>query len=218
MILNLNRLLTSQDPQTISSSWVLKHAPHCYRFICKYVRTVWGAVDWDRVTRALNPRFQRKWMPRRIKHSSAPYRNPAEVQLVLEKYREQLYVFLAPQNAADRHFRDVISIALVRMAQHGNRSAKQELMKLVGFTVDDWMEGYRFLSRWRGHEAEVRANLERCIRRYRYTGSFLTYVYRTLTCAARGIRPIQAYSLDEPISDGSIKRSDKIWHQNSWRS
>lgn len=210
IIQNLNELPTSQVPQTFSSSWVLKHAPHCYRFIRKNVRTVWGAVDWDRVTGALKPRFQSRWEPRRIRRSSASYRNPAEVQRVLKKYRTKLYVFLAPQNAADRHCRDVISITLVRLAQYGNRSAKEEVMNLVGFTVDDWMDGYRVLSRWRGREAEVRANLERCIRRYRYTGSFLTYVFRTLTCAARGIRPIHAYSLDEPTFDGSVKRGDKI--------
>lgn len=128
-----------------------------------------------------------------------------EVQLVLEKYRSKLYVFLAPQNAADRNFRDVISIALVRLAQYGNRSAKQEVLKLVGFTVDDWTDGYRFLSRWQGHKAELRVILERCIRRYRYTGSFLTYVFRTLTCAGRGIRPIRAYSLDELTFGGSVK-------------
>jgi hypothetical protein len=205
MIQNLDELLARQEPRTFSSSWILKHAPHCYRFIRKYVRTDWGAVDWDRVTHALKPRFQSRWVPQRIRHSSAPYRNHAEVHLVLEKYRPKLYVFLAPQDAADRHFRDLISIALVRLAQCGNISAKQEIMKLVGYTIEDWMEGYRFLSRWRGREAEVRANLERCIRRYRYTGSFLTYVRRTLICAARGIRPTQVYSLNEPLFDGYVK-------------
>ncbi len=210
MILELNGLLTSEEPQTFSSSWVQKHAPHCYRYIRKNVRTVWGSIDWDRVTHALNPKFQHRWIPRRIRHSSAPYRNPAQVRRVLEKYRAQLYVFLAPQNVSDLHCRDVISITLVRLAQYGNRTAKQEIMKLVGYTIDNWMDGHRYLSRWQGHETEVRTNLERCIRRYRYTGSFLTYVYRTLACAARGIRPIQAYTLDEPIFDGSVKRSYKI--------
>ncbi len=210
MIQNLNEVLTSQEPQTFSSSWILQHAPHCYRFIRRYVRTDWGAVDWDRVTNALKPRFQRRWVPQRIRHSSAPYRNDAEVHQVLKKYRAKLYVFLSPQNATDRHFRDLISIALVRLAQYGNISAKQEIMKLFGFTVEEWMEGFRYLSRWRGHESEVRANLERCIRRYRYTGSFVTYVYRTLVCAARGIWPIQTYSFDEPIFDGLINRDNRF--------
>ena len=203
MIATLNKLLFSENPETFNSSYILKRAPRCYRFIRKNIRTVLGAVDWDRVTRALERRFQRRWAPRRIRHSSAPYRNHAEVRRVLEKYRAKLYVFLAPQDLADRCFRDTISITLVRLAQYGNRSAEQEVIKLVGYTVDDWMDGYNFLSRWRGHEVAVRTHLVRCIRRYRYTGSFLNYVFRTLACAARGIRPLQVYSLD---SSGELSR------------
>jgi hypothetical protein len=210
MIQNLNEVLTSQEPQTFCSSWILKHAPGCYRFIRKAVRTDWGAVDWDRVTRALKPRFQSRWMPQRIRQCSAPYRNHAEVRLVLKKYRKKLYVFLAPQDATDRHYRDLISITLVRLAQHGNTSAKQEIMNLVSYIIEDWMDGYSLMSRWRGREAEVRVNLERCIRRYRYTGSFLAYVHRTLMCAARGIRPILTCSFEESLFDGSVKRCDRI--------
>ena len=85
----------------------------------------------------------------------------------------------------------------MRLAQRGNESAKQELMKLLAFTIDDWIDRYCFLSRWRGYEAEIRTQVERCIRRYRYSGSFLRYLFRTLECAGRGIRPILDYPLDE---------------------
>jgi hypothetical protein len=125
------------------------------------------------------------------------------VEVVLEKYRAKLYVFLSPQNRTDRRIRDIISITLVRLAQYGNESAKQELMKLLGFTIDDWLDRYRFISRWRGYEAEIGMQVERCIRRYRYSGSFLRYVFRTLEYAGRGIGPLLAYSLDEPIFDCS---------------
>jgi hypothetical protein len=87
MIGILNELLFSEKPETFNSSWIQKRAPQCYRFIRKNIRTVLGAVDWDRVTWALERRFQRRWVPRRMRHSSAPYRNRAEVRLVLEKYR-----------------------------------------------------------------------------------------------------------------------------------
>ncbi len=210
MVQHLDELLASREPLTFSSSWVLKHAPHCYRFIRKYVRTEWDSVDWDRVTRALKPRFQSRWAPEKVRHSFAPYRNHAEVHLALEKYRAKLYVFLAPQDSADRYVRDLISITLVRLAQYGNISAKQEIMALVSYTIEDWMDGCKLLSRWRGRETEVRADLERCIRMYRYTGSFLTYVYRTLACAARGIRPDQTCSFDESIFDDSINRGDRF--------
>ena len=117
----------------------------------------------------------------------------------MEKYRDKLYVFLSPQNLDDRRTRDIISIKLVRLAQCGNVSARLELMKLVDYTIDDWIERYCLLSRWRGHKAEIQANVERCIRRYRYSGSFLRYVFRTLEYAARGLKPLQVYLDDAMI-------------------
>jgi hypothetical protein len=130
------------------------------------------------------------------------------VKIVLEKYRDKLYVFISPQDRDDLRTRDFISIALVRLGQRGNESAKQELMKLIGFTIDDWMDRYWFLSCWRGYEPEIRTQVERCIRRYRYSGSFLRYLFRTLEYAGRGIRPLVAYSLDELIFDGPVNRTD----------
>jgi len=46
MIQEINQLL-SKDPDTFSSSWILKRSPRRYRFIGKNVRTNLGAVDWD---------------------------------------------------------------------------------------------------------------------------------------------------------------------------
>lgn len=73
-------------------------------------------------------------------------------------------------------------------------------MKLVTYTVTDWLEKYHFLNRWQGYEEEIQQQLEGCIRRYRYTGSFLNYVFRTLEYAGRGIRPFYSYSLDAPVA------------------
>ena len=122
---------------------------------------------------------------------------------VLDRYPDKLYVFLSPSDGNDRLIRNIISISLVRLAQYGNRSAKQEAMKLVRYVIDDWIERYRFMSRWEGYDEKIQKCLEGCIRRYRYTGSFLNYVFRTLQYAGRGLRPLYVYSLHEPIATGS---------------
>ncbi|MDA8086807.1 MAG: hypothetical protein M0Z75_08925 [Nitrospiraceae bacterium] len=197
--------MVEKDPDTFSSFWVLKHAPQCYRFICKNIRTETGRIDWDRVTFALEKKFQRRWMPGRKANSPAPYEDPSEVDAVLNKYQDKLYVFLVPSEQGDRLIRNMISISLVRLAQYGNLSAKQEAMKLVGYTIDGWIERYRFMSRWQGYGEEIQKNLERCIRRYRYTGSFLNYLFRTLQYAGRGLPPVYECSLDEPVAAGSRK-------------
>ena len=128
------------------------------------------------------------------------------------KYCAKLYVFISPQDRSDRHIRDSISIKLVRLAQRGNELAKQELMELISYTIDDWIDHHLFLARWRGYEVEIRTQVERCIRRYRYSGSFLRYIFRTLEYAGRGIRPLQAYSFDEPIFDGPVRKIEMTGH------
>jgi len=90
----------------------------------------------------------------------AHYCNKKELRVVLKKHRSKLYVFVSPQNRADRNLRDDISITLVRLAQRGNESAKQELIKLIGYTIDDWVDRNGFLSCWRGCEAKIQMQVE----------------------------------------------------------
>jgi hypothetical protein len=210
MVQTINRLLSMECPETFDSSWISKRAPGCYRFKRKNVRTDFGAVDWDRVTCALDWKFQRRWTPKRRRRLHVPYRNHGEVKAVLEKYRAKLYVFLSPQDQADRRISDIINIKLVRLAQCGNEAAKQELTNLLDFTIDNWIDQYSFLSRWQGYDAEIRVQVEKCIRKYRYSGSFLQYLFRTLEYAGRGIRPLLTYSPDKSISDDALSRSYRI--------
>jgi len=35
------------------------------------------------------------------------------------------------------------------------------------------------------------------MRRYRYSGSLIVYLYKTLEYAGRGLRPLEAFSLDD---------------------
>jgi hypothetical protein len=83
-------------------------------------------------------------------------------------------------------------------------------MELVGYTVHEWLEHHPFLTRWLDYGDELREQLEGCIRRYRYTGSFTRYVFRTLQYAGRGLRPLRAYSLDEPLTNGNGRKGDLI--------
>jgi len=205
----LNELLSKRRPTTLNSSWIFRHAPACYRFIRKWIRTEVGGIDWDQVTYVLDSAYQRRWRPGGRRKPSI-YENADEVALILNRYRDKLYVFIAPADVHDRRLRDRISIALVRVAQNGNILARKELMKLVKYTIDDWLEGHPFLSRWRGYNEELSAQLEGCIRRYRYTGSFIHYLYKTLEYAARGMQPPIAYSLDETLPDGNHRKIDLI--------
>ena len=156
----LNKLLTNENPATFNSSWVLEHAPRCYRFIYRNIRTETGRIDWVKVTFALEWKFQRRWKPARKPNSLTSYEDSVEVDSILNKYKDKLYVFLAPADRNDLRIRNIISISLVRLAQYGNLLAKQEIMKLLRYTIDDWVERYRFMSRWDGYNEDIQEYLE----------------------------------------------------------
>jgi hypothetical protein len=194
----IHKLLMKNQPNTFNSSWIRDYAPDIYRFFQKNVRREIDGIDWDRVTRALDRKFQRKWITSRRKGTRL-YRNKTEVKIILRKYEEKLYTFLTPDDKDNNSIRDIISIALVRIAQKGNVTAEREIIKLVRFTIDEWIENCPKISRWKGYEDLIKKRIEGCIRCYRYSGSFIGYLFKTLEYAGRGLKRIIAYSLDDPI-------------------
>jgi hypothetical protein len=180
-----------------------------YRFLQKNIRTEIGGIDWDRFTRALDMKFQRQWITSWRKGLGF-YHDRTEVEIILRKYQNKLYTFLTPKDENDKNICDIISIALVRIAQKGNTLATQEVIRLVSFTIDQWIERYPQISRWDGYHDLIQKNIEGCIRRYRYSGSFMGYLFRTFEYAGRGLRPIILYSLEDSTYSGKYTRSDKI--------
>ena len=156
----LNALLSKKELSIFNSSWILKNAPRVYSFISKNVRTENtenNEIDWDKVTRNLDGRFWKRWQhPRK---SPEPYRNKKEVHRVLKKYKDKLYTFITALDLNDKITRDTITISLVRLAQNGNLSAKKELIRLLKYPVDYWIENCWKLNRWRGYEYQ---NQEPC--------------------------------------------------------
>ena len=88
----LNQLLARIQPDVINSSWIRKHAPQCYRFIRQNLRREFGGIDWDRLTYALDWKFQKRWTPRRTTKSRLQYEDHAEVATILKKYQDKMYV------------------------------------------------------------------------------------------------------------------------------
>jgi hypothetical protein len=209
----INKLLIETRPNTFNSSWIRRYAPHIYRFFQKNVRREIGGIDWDRITRALDRKFQKQWITSRH-NGTKLYRSETEVNIILHKYEDKLYSFLTPADKDNNSVRDIISIALVRIAQKGNVTARQEIIKLVRFTIDEWIEHNPRISRWEGYEYLLQKSIEDCIRRYRYSGSFIGYLFKTLEYAGRGLIPIVVHSLDDSPYPGGRKRIDTI-AQNS---
>lgn len=214
-IKELNALLRKNNPSKISSSWISKNAPRIYRFIWKNVRNEVGDIDWDKITSVLKRKYQKRWVHRylytkRQWEALVFYENQEEIDFIIAKHHDKMYTFIAPADYNDKIIRDTISIAFVRIAQKGNLLAKNEVMKLLRFTVDLWIEYCWQLSSWKGYESELDEQMEACIRRYRFTGSFMVYLFRTLEYRGRGLKFLHSYSLDDQMPVSEKRRIENV--------
>lgn len=209
-IKNLNRSLVKKQPSTFNHSWVKNRVQKSYDFITRNVKTELGEADWDRVIRSLDHQYQKLWLKGiKTKKKVKQYKNRDEVEAILNKYQKKLYTFLAQTNKEDKQICDLISIRLVRTAQKGNLLSRQRAMIFIRLLVDQWIDG-RYLNYWRGYNDLIEKNIDRCIRRYRYSGSFIVYLYRTLELAGRGLRSLQAFSLDDYLPGTQKRRSENL--------
>lgn len=212
---NLNKLLSQKQPQKITSSWIYKSLPRIYYYFWKNVRTEIGDIDWDKIVSHLDKDFQKRWT---CKHNKTKrqwkalrwYRSKKEVNLVLKKHKHKLYTFLSPQDFEDRQIRNVIAIGLVRISQKGNLSAKKEIISLLKYTLEYWIEWIPSLSSWKGYESELEDQLETCIRRYRFTGSFMTYLFCSLEYRGRGLKRLHLFSIDDKLPDREKRRIENV--------
>lgn len=206
----LTWVLEEKNPHQFSSSWIFWNEPRVYRFILKNVRTELGTIDWDRVTVKLDRSLQARWHERRIRRLQ-PYSDPHELLLVMGKYLDKRYVFFT-KDKEDNEMRNLISVALVRLSQKGNLDAKRELMEYMRFMAEDWIDTYPLLWRWKWFSHELPQKIESCIQRYRYTGTFVGYVYKTLEYSAMTLPRPQL--LDDTKFDGDVRKVDNVIHDS----
>jgi len=203
----LNKILKEKQPQIFSSPWILMHAPKVYSYFRVNCRTENDDIDWDQMTQGLSRKFQKRWVRYRRKNLRR-YESQIEVNLIINKYKEKLYIFITPLDDADKRLREKIIITLVRIAQKGNELAEQEIIKWLMFIVDEWIDRCYDFRQWRGYTDLIKERISGCIRCYRYTGTFLGYLYKTFEYSGRGICFLQKYSFDDPVLDGAKTRMD----------
>ena len=210
----LNKKLEEKNPQIINPSWVFKYVPRVYIFIQKNLRTENNEIDWDKVTSSLDRSFQKRWT--RYKYKKVKfYESQSEVDNILSKYKDKLYTFLCVSNEKDKHIQQTMIISLVRIGQKGNICAQNEVVKWVTYITDDWIDRYPQMYRWKGYTDEIEDKIKGCIRRYRYTGSFLGYLFKTLEYSARGKPPL--VSLNDYLFDGNKTREEYSILQEDWK-
>ena len=201
----LNEKLELHNPKTFSSSWICKNAQGVYSYVRLNHKTENGDIDWDILTQYLRRTFQKRWLRYKRKNIKS-YERQSEVDLILAKYHDKLYTFFTPATDKDKKLQHKMIISLVRIGQKGNLCAQEELIKWVTYITDDWIDRYPQMYRWKGYTDEVPDKIRGCIRLYRYTGSFLGYLFKTLEYSALGKPPL--VSLNDAVLDGSKSREE----------
>jgi hypothetical protein len=211
-IKNINRALYRKQPERIDRLWVKRNCRTTYFFIEENVKTELGETDWDRIVSGLDRPLQKLWM-KGVRMSQIPvdsYEDKKEVDRIIRRYRNKLYTFFAQENEADWRICDLISIRLVRTAQKGNRLARDKAVEFAGYLVREWLETDGRIFNWRGYDERIRQTIEDCIRRFRYAGSFIGYLHKTMEYEGRGLWPGEVLSLDETSPRTTKKKIDSV--------
>lgn len=210
----LNGVLSEKQPTSFNPSWIVQNVPKVYVYVRKNIRTENNHIDWDKVTSSLNRTFQKRWIRYRYKQAK-PYERQSEVDVVLNRYKDKLYTFLCPSNEKDKKIQQTMLISLVRIGQKGNVCAREEVVKWVTYITDDWIDRYPQMYKWKGYTDEVPDKIRGCIRCYRYTGSFLGYLFRTLEYSVRGKPPL--VSLNDKLFNGDKTLEEYAKVEEDWQ-
>lgn len=206
----LNTVLKQKQPTAFDPLWIEHHVEDLYKYLSRYVQTETGAVDWDSVTITLDRRFQKRWYWYRPKKTLAAiaYENKEELDSILIKYQDKLYTLFVPLDEQDEKIRDQIFIRLVRIAQNGNVLAQKQIIEWLTIIITEWIEKLTDIAKWKGYPDDIIKRIQGCIRCYRYTGTFMGYVYRTFQYSARGL--CSTYSLNDRVGKGTKTRIEYV--------
>lgn len=207
---NIDRSLIKKQPKSFHPNWIKYRCKVSYKYIVDNLEDEFSQTDWDLVIFQLQRYNQKLWLKKKkIKRKLiAIYRDKEELDIILNKYKEKLYTFISRGSKEDEITCDWISIRLVRLAQKGNVLASDKIETLLRYLVDYWVEFDKSFSGWRGYNDLIDSHISACIRRFRYAGSFIGYLYRTLECSGRGLTPLEKFSLDDYILDNKKRVVD----------
>jgi hypothetical protein len=193
----INRSINKKQPKSFDDKWIKYRCKISHQFIVDNIKTEFGEPDWDLVVSKLERCNQKIWMKGIKRAINEPYKDQLELDIILEKYKDKLYTFLAQQNKEDKNICDLIGIKLVRLSQKGNILAENKAVTLCSYVVNQWLEYDQSLFNWKGYDELIFETTKSCIRRFRYAGSFLGYLYRTIEYSGRGLVPLEKFSLDD---------------------
>lgn len=207
-IKNIDRSVVKRSPLSFHPNWIKHSCKVSYNYIVDNIKDEFNQIDWDLIISKLQRYNQRLWLKKKkIKRKAVIlYKDKEELDVILNKYKDKLYTFITRDNKDDKLVCDWISIKLVRLSQKGNVLAGDKVSALLRYLVDYWVEFDASFSSWKGYNDLIDNHINACIRCFRYAGSFIGYLYRTLEYSGRGITPLEKIFLDSasPITGKKV--------------
>ncbi|MFA6514381.1 MAG: hypothetical protein WCT50_03805 [Patescibacteria group bacterium] len=209
---NIDRSLIKKQPKSFHLNWVKYRCKVSYKYIVDNIKDEFNQTDWDLVISQLQRYNQGLWLKkkRRQRKTVSLYEDEDELNIILNKYKEKLYTFISRESKEDKTICDWISIKLVRLSQKGNMLANDKILVLLRYLVDYWVEFDKSFSSWKGYNDLVDSHISACVRRFRYAGSFIGYLYRTLEYSGRGLTPLEKFSLDDYAINNKKRKIDNF--------
>lgn len=210
-IKNIDRSIVKRSPQSFHPNWVKYSCKVSYKYIVDNIKDEFNQTDWDLIVSMLQRYNQRLWLKKKNRKKKVVilYKDEEELDIVLNRHKEKLYTFISRENKQDKLICDWISIKLVRLSQKGNILASDKIETLLRYLVDYWIEFDRSFFNWKGYNDLIDIHINACIRRFRYAGSFVGYLYRTLEYSGRGLVPLEKFSLDNYIQNNEGRLIDR---------
>lgn len=211
-IKNIDRAIVKKSPFSFHPNWIKYRCKVSYKYIVDNIKDEFNYTDWDLVVSKLQRYNQKLWL-KKMKRKRSPailYKDKEELDVILNRYREKLYAFISRESKEDKIICDWISIRLVRLSQKGNILARDKVATLLRYLVDYWVESDKSLLIWKGYNDLLDNHISACIRRFRYAGSFIGYLHRTLEYSGRGLTPLEKMSLDDYFIDNKKRKIDSF--------
>ncbi len=161
-----------------------------YAFLLLNFKDVKGGVDWKLVSEQSGIDFDDKFLPPKNHKRSTPeqqYENNEEMQKAIGDNKKYLYTFLQSDPGREFEKRNEICTVLINLAKKGNKSAENEIINLISYLADRWVETIPNFEVWKYHKDRELEIIRRCIYNFEPKVPFVGYVYKTLKMASLGL-------------------------------
>ncbi len=210
-------LLEKEKPKEWSPTFLAKKARHVFRFAERNLTNAKGGIEWDRLISLLPPEYQASWKRKIFLEDitvAEGYSNQEEVDQLLEKHKDSLYLFYESTGKHEEDAVNQICMDFIDLIRKGNQEAKETFTQFLQPAITKWLDSEALPASLAQNPEKMNERVDRCLYLWKKNKTFLGYVFRTLDFTARGLKKHRVISLDEDRE--GISRHETIGRGDSF--